>query len=87
MYNLSFAHKSIKKGDILNIHQYLMIENNIKLCLGLLTLICIEWVPEDPGTAYLVASSAQENARMLGFHEFPHFHARKHDIIILPEED
>ena len=42
VYDFSFGHKSIKKGDIPNIHQSLMIKNNIKLCLGLLTLICIK---------------------------------------------
>ena len=36
VYNFSVAHSLIKKEDILIIHQYLMIKNNIKLCLGLL---------------------------------------------------
>ena len=30
VYNFPVDHSSIKKEDILNIHQYLMIENNIK---------------------------------------------------------
>ena len=30
MYHFSVDHSSIKKEDILNIHQYLMIKNNIK---------------------------------------------------------
>ena len=30
VYDFSFDHSSIKKEGILNIHQYLMIKNNIK---------------------------------------------------------
>ena len=30
IYDFSVGHKSIKKGDILNIHQYLMVKNIIK---------------------------------------------------------
>ena len=30
VYDFSVDHSSIKKEDILNIHQYLMIKNNIK---------------------------------------------------------
>ena len=33
VYDFSVDHSSIKKEDILNIHQYLMIKNNIKKCL------------------------------------------------------
>ena len=35
VYNFSVDHSSLKKEDILNIYQYLMIKNNIKQCLGL----------------------------------------------------
>ena len=37
VYNFSVDHSSIKKENILNIHQYLMSKNNIK-CLGLLKI-------------------------------------------------
>ena len=30
VYDFSVDHNSIKKEDIINIHQYLMIKNNIK---------------------------------------------------------
>ena len=36
IYDFSVEHSSIKKDDILNIPQYLMIKNNIKQCAGLL---------------------------------------------------
>ena len=45
-----------------------------------LTLICIKWVPEEPSTTFLVTSSTQKIPRMLRFHEFLHFHVRKHMI-------
>ena len=35
MYDFSADRNSIKKEDILNIHLYLMIKNNIKKCSGL----------------------------------------------------
>ena len=36
MYDFSVEYSSIKKENILNIHQYLMIKNNIKWSLDLL---------------------------------------------------
>ena len=30
VYHFSVHHRSIKKEDILNIHQYLMVKNNVK---------------------------------------------------------
>ena len=36
LYDFSVDHSSIKKEGILNIHQYLMVKNNIKKCLRLL---------------------------------------------------
>ena len=36
VYKFSVDHSSIKKENILNIHQYLMIKNNIKWSLDLL---------------------------------------------------
>ena len=40
--NFSVDHSSIKKEDILSIHQYLTIKSNIKPCLKLLENIFIE---------------------------------------------
>ena len=42
VYNFSVDHSSIKKEDILSIHQYLTIKSNIKPCLKLLKNIFIE---------------------------------------------
>ena len=36
MHDSLVGNSSSKKEDILNIHQYLMIKNNIKQCLSLL---------------------------------------------------
>ena len=36
MYDFSIEYSAIDKSDILNIHKYLMVKNNIKQCLGLL---------------------------------------------------
>ena len=36
VYDFSGDHSSIKKQDILDIHDYLMVKNNIKYCLILL---------------------------------------------------
>ena len=35
VYNISVDHSLIRKEDILNIHEFLMVKNNIKWCLGL----------------------------------------------------
>ena len=35
VYNFSVDHSSIKKEDILNIYEYLMVKNNLKQCLDL----------------------------------------------------
>ena len=35
-YDFSVTHRLIKKEDILNIHQYLMLKTNIKCCLWFL---------------------------------------------------
>ena len=35
MYEFSVARSSIKKLNKLNIHEYFMVKNNIKYCLGL----------------------------------------------------
>ena len=35
VYDFSVARSSIKKLNILNIHEYFMVKNNIKYCLGL----------------------------------------------------
>ena len=35
-YDFSVTHSLIKKEDILNIHQYLMLKTNIKCCLWFL---------------------------------------------------
>ena len=42
VYNFSVDHSSIKKEDILSIHQYLTIKSKIKPCLKLLKNIFIE---------------------------------------------
>ena len=34
LYDFSVDHSSIRKEDILNIHQYLMVKNNIKYSLA-----------------------------------------------------
>ena len=42
LYDFSVDLSSIKKEDILNIHQYLMVKNNVKKCLCLLKNI--HWI-------------------------------------------
>ena len=39
VYDFSVDHNPIKREDILNIHLYLMIKNNIRKCLGYLKKI------------------------------------------------
>ena len=41
MYDSSFDYDAIYKYDILNIHKYLMIKNNIKECSGLLSKLIL----------------------------------------------
>ena len=36
LYDFSVVYEIIVKSDVLNIHQYLMVKNNIKYCLALL---------------------------------------------------
>ena len=36
LYGFSVVYKIIVKSDVLNIHKYLMVKNNIKYCLDLL---------------------------------------------------
>ena len=43
VYDFSFDHSSIKKEDILNIHQYLMIKNKIEAFLGLLKQYLLDY--------------------------------------------
>ena len=41
IYNFSVDHSSIDKSDILNIHKYLMVKNNIKKTLRLIRQVFI----------------------------------------------
>ena len=43
VYHFSVDHSSIKKEGILNIHQYLIIRNNIKKCLDLLKKYSLDY--------------------------------------------
>ena len=42
VYDFSVNHNAIVKSDITNIHNYLMVKNNIKQCLGLLNKCLLE---------------------------------------------
>ena len=42
-FDFPVDNKWIKREDILNIHQYLMIKNNIKKCLGLLKKYLLDY--------------------------------------------
>ena len=42
-FEFSVDHSSIKKEETLNIHQYLMVKNNIKWCLGFLKNVYFDY--------------------------------------------
>ena len=41
MYNVSVDYNSIDNSDILNIHKYFMVKNDIKKCLGKLKIFFV----------------------------------------------
>ena len=43
VYDFSVDHSSVKKEDILNIHKYLMIKNDIKWCLIFLKKLLLDY--------------------------------------------